>query len=226
MTVLEKLQEVSACAKNCRIVLFREGMFWKAYQQAAYLFVSNLRQYQVNRNYVKKVGEDVLSLGFPVPSSAKILSGVNYEEDEERISIPLSIGCFCEEDYLKWRESVTIQPVVSRKPSRNELLAYKHTYDLLLDFYRLNRNVAREYKFSLCEKIKDELHEALMAICFAAERDSVTENLDKARRLLCSAKIRIRLLNDLRQIPLKHYAALAEQFSVLLSEIDKWKAAM
>ena len=89
--------------------MFREGMFWKAYQQAAYLFVSNLRQYQVNRNYVKKVGEDVLSLGFPVPSSAKI---------------------------------------------------------------------------------------------------------------------RIRLLNDLRQIPLKHYAALAEQFSVLLSEIDKWKAAM
>lgn len=208
------------------ILLFREGMFWKAYQEAAYLFVANLRQYQVNRNYVKKVGVDVLSLGFPVPSAAKILSEVNFKEDGERIFIALPNVLFQEEDYQRWRDSVNVQPVVVRKPSGETLLAYKHAYDLLINFYQINRNVEREYKFSLCEKIKEELHETLMKISIAAEKDAVGEKtalVDEAMTVLNSVKIRIRLLHDLRQISLKHYAALAEKIAGLLSELGRWQ---
>ena len=143
MTVFDKLQEVLASAKEGRILLFREGMFWKAYQEAAYLFVTNLKLYQVNKNYVKKVGMDVFSLGFPVPSTAKILSGVSYKEDRERIWIPLNFP-FDEADYVRWRESVNVQPTVSHKPASDTLLVYKHAYDLVLYFYNVNRNVERE----------------------------------------------------------------------------------
>lgn len=55
MTIAEKLQEVSLYAKDEKILLFSEGMFWKAYQEAAYLFVKNIRPYQVNCNYIKKI---------------------------------------------------------------------------------------------------------------------------------------------------------------------------
>jgi hypothetical protein len=228
MTVFDKLQEVLASAKEGRILLFREGMFWKAYQEAAYLFVTNLKLYQVNKNYVKKVGMDVFSLGFPVPSTAKILSGVSYKEDRERIWIPLNFP-FDEADYVRWRESVNVQPTVSHKPASDTLLVYKHAYDLVLYFYNVNRNVEREFKFSLSEKIKEELHEVLMNICFANEEVSKERKLQlvgQANNVLASAKIRIRLLHDLKQLPLKHYAAFAEKITDLSSELNKWKEAI
>lgn len=228
MTVFEKLQEVLFSAKEGKILLFREGMFWKAYQEAAYLFVANLKPYQVNKNYVKKVGVDVFSLGFPVPSTAKILSGVSYKEDGERIWICLD-SKFDEADYLRWRESVNVQPTVSHKPSSDTLLVYKHAYDLVIYFYNVNRNVDREYKFSLSEKIKEELHEVLMNICFANEEDSKERKfqlVEHASNMLTSAKIRIRLLHDLKQLPLKHYAVFAEKITDLSHELNKWKVAI
>lgn len=48
MTIAEKLQEVSFYAKEDKLLLYSEGMFWKAYQEAAYLFVKYVRNYQVN----------------------------------------------------------------------------------------------------------------------------------------------------------------------------------
>lgn len=228
MTVFEKLQVVTSYAKNGRILLLREGMFWKAYQEAAYLFVTYLRPYQVNRTYVKKVQTDVFSLGFPVPSTAKVLSAVSYHEDGDRLVISLD-SPFDELGYLCWRDSVTVQPSVSRKPSSETLLAYKHAYDLIIHFFQVNRNVDREYKFSLSEKIKEELHEVLMSICFANEEDNVARKsgfVTKSVETLTSVKIRIRLLYDLKQLSLKHYAALAEKITDLLSELKKWRTAI
>lgn len=228
MTVFGKLQEVLASAKEGRILLFREGMFWKAYQEAAYLFVTNVKPYQINKNYVKKVGIDVFSLGFPIPSTAKILSGVSYKEDGERIWICMD-SKFDEADYMQWRENVNVQPTVSRKPSSETLLVYKHAYDLVIYFYNVNRNVEREFKFSLSEKIKEELHEVLMNICFANEevsKERKSQFVQHASAMLTSAKIRIRLLHDLKQLPLKHYAAFAEKITDLSHELNKWKVAI
>jgi len=228
MTVYEKLQEVASYAENGRILLLREGMFWKAYQEAAYLFVTYLRSYQVNRTYVKKVKTDVLSLGFPVPSTSKVLSTVSYHEEGDMLLISID-SPFDEGDYIRWRDEVIVQPPVSRKPSADTLLAYKHAYDLMIHFCQDNRNVDREYKFSLSEKIKEELHEVLMSICFANEeddRDKKSYLLSKSIETLTSVKIRIRLLHDLKQLPLKHYAAMAEKITDLLSELKKWRTAI
>ena len=228
MTVYEKLQEVASYAESGRILLLREGMFWKAYQEAAYLFVTNLRPYQVNRTYVKKVKTDVFSLGFPVPSTAKVLSTVSYHEEGERLVISLG-SPFDELGYLRWRDDVNVQPSVSRKPSSETLLAYKHAYDLMIRFFQVNRNVDREYKYSLSEKIKEELHEVLMSICFANEEDNIDKKsafVAKSVEMLTSAKIRIRFLHDLKQLPLKHYAALAENITDLLSELKKWRSVI
>lgn len=228
MTVFDKLQEVASCAKENRILLFREGMFWKAYQEAAYLFVTYLKPYQVNKNYVKKIGMDVFSLGFPVPSTSKILSGASYSEEGERIWIDVN-SLYDEAKYVLWRETVNLQPTVSRKPSSDTLLAYKHAYDLLIYFYNVNRHVEREYKFSLSEKIKEELHETLMNICFANDevsREKKSQLVESANNVLTSAKIRIRLLHDLKQMSLKHYASFAEKITDLSSELKKWRETL
>ena len=225
MTVAEKLQEVSLYAKNDKILLFCEGMFWKAYQEAAYMFVKKIRPYQVNCNYIKKIQSDVLSLGFPKPSADKILSGLDYSEDDGRIVIKLSDVSFNESDYSEWRFEVIPQSVPSRKPSSDTLLVFKHSYDLVLYFYQLNKNVSREYKFSLCENIKAELHELLMSVYFANESDLPSEKTDKIRKtleFLASVKIRIRLLYDLKQISIKQFSLLAERMTDLKDELTMW----
>jgi len=40
-----------------------------------------------------------------------------------------------------------------------DLIVYKNSYDLLLLLYKLSSNFSREYKYSLGEKIKDEILE-------------------------------------------------------------------
>ena len=47
----------------------------KAYDESAFMFVTHFKAYQVNRSFVKTVGQDVYSLGFPHLSIEKILSG-------------------------------------------------------------------------------------------------------------------------------------------------------
>lgn len=229
MTVAEKLQEVSFYAKEDKLLLYSEGMFWKAYQEAAYLFVKYVRNYQVNSNYIKKVQTDVYSLGFPKPSSSKILAGLDYEESDGRIVITLGTDNFLVSDYLQWRTEVVPQPVPARRPSGDALLAYKHTYDLVLYFYQINRNVSREYKFSLCEKIKEDLHEMLMSVYFANEETDIPSRLLRVKdavRNLVSSKIRVRVLYDLKQISLKQFTHCAEMFVDLKEELNKWEKSL
>lgn len=48
------------------IHLYKEGLFWKAYQQSAYR-INHLPfvEYKVIKKYVKAVGQEVISIGFP-----------------------------------------------------------------------------------------------------------------------------------------------------------------
>jgi hypothetical protein len=51
-----------------RIHLFREGIFYKAYERSAYAFVTQRAQFRVQRKYMKVIKADLISLGFPCTS--------------------------------------------------------------------------------------------------------------------------------------------------------------
>ena len=50
---------------NKDIVLHKEGLFWRAYEFSAFLFVTNIKRYNVMYNYYKNIGQDVVYIGFP-----------------------------------------------------------------------------------------------------------------------------------------------------------------
>lgn len=52
-------------ANKGEIHLYKEGVFWKAYQQSAYLFHTRVCPYQVKTKYIKCIGKSVASSGFP-----------------------------------------------------------------------------------------------------------------------------------------------------------------
>lgn len=75
-------------AGSTHIYLYREGLFWKAYERSAIKFIQTITVYQVNTRFCKVVNMEVISLGFPDAVLPKILENREYEQpDEKRLVI-------------------------------------------------------------------------------------------------------------------------------------------
>lgn len=75
-------------AGSTHIYLYREGLFWKAYERSAIKFIQTITVYQVNTRFCKVVNMEVISLGFPDVVLPKILENREYEQpDEKRLVI-------------------------------------------------------------------------------------------------------------------------------------------
>lgn len=62
------LKEITTREKenNSCIFLYKEGIFWKAYEKSAYAFCVSYQNYKPTRKLIKSIGEEVVSIGFPV----------------------------------------------------------------------------------------------------------------------------------------------------------------
>jgi hypothetical protein len=68
MTISEKIH---CSADKTTFTLFREGLFYKCYNEDAMVFVLRVKNYKVNSKFVKNTGAAVYSLGFPVSEVVK-----------------------------------------------------------------------------------------------------------------------------------------------------------
>jgi hypothetical protein len=63
MTLKEKINH---SAKLTQFILFKEGLFYKCYNEDAMVFVKNVKDYKGSEKFVKSVGAAVYSIGFPL----------------------------------------------------------------------------------------------------------------------------------------------------------------
>jgi hypothetical protein len=63
MSLLEKTQKSGGIKL---FTLYKEGFFYECYNEDPMLFAEKVKKYKVIVKYIKRVGADVLSLGFPV----------------------------------------------------------------------------------------------------------------------------------------------------------------
>ena len=63
MNSREKIARATDTAKLC---LYKEGIFYKLYNQHAMLFVQNIKPLKVTVKFIKNVNQHVYSVGFPV----------------------------------------------------------------------------------------------------------------------------------------------------------------
>lgn len=68
MTIAEKIQYSS---DKTRFTLFKEGLFYKCYNEDAMVFVNRVKKYKVNSKFIKSIGDEVLCLGFPASETEK-----------------------------------------------------------------------------------------------------------------------------------------------------------
>ena len=61
-----KISEIVKREENNKDIIFhKEGMFWRAYEYSAFLFVNNIKYYNVMNNHFKNIDQDIVYIGFP-----------------------------------------------------------------------------------------------------------------------------------------------------------------
>lgn len=101
-TVMEILQE-ERNRKSGELILFLEGKFWKAYERSAFL-MTKMHNFKPTKRFVKLIGEEIISVGFPLDSSQKYLQGAVLEANGKRCRVQVECP-YDEQAFNEWKAS-------------------------------------------------------------------------------------------------------------------------
>lgn len=205
------------CRNESSIHLVRDRKFFQAYEKSAFRFVKFLREYKVHHKFVKKIGADVVYLGFPdsVLENLKketLDAGYEWKTVSEDLHIEIC-GLPKLEYYNKWRSDIVQEKVdflvVSQKesseiPQKKLFVFYREFYDFTLYLCGLTSKFHRNFKFGLGDKLREECVACLTDLQCTVQQKKTFERsvFDK---FLVSLQIRLRLLMDLKQVSEKQW---------------------
>jgi uncharacterized Zn finger protein len=102
------------------------------------------------------------------------------------------------------------------------LPVYKVSYDLLLQLYHVTKNMDRDYKFTLGEKLKSEVTELIINIYKANTKNDKRETLALAKENIEVIRLLLRVYNDLKQIPMREFVSLSEKLESASKQVNAW----
>lgn len=112
MAQIKDILDEEARNEGAFIRLYAEGIFYKAYERSAWTACRVLHPFMVKKRAVRKVGQEVLSIGFPKTSLTKWAGGRRIEAlgddfvlihlpDEERVP-------FDEQEFTAWKSGIAL----------------------------------------------------------------------------------------------------------------------
>lgn len=235
-TIKEILQEERNRESGWQ-VLFLEGKFWKAYEQSAYV-LTKLYNFKPSKRFIKLVGEEVISVGFPQEQLSKYLPGAVVSPEGKtcraRVQIPHDEPAFRE-----WKSSTRIKEPKQKplgpieipeewiqKPQvmkEENLPVFKMVYDLLLRLFHESRKLDKDFRYTLGEDLKRHLMRVEVCIFHAHEEKETTEYIVEAIDKMLEVKLGVLILHDSKQLSLKKYALLCEQMVGIEKNLKDWK---
>lgn len=92
--------------------LWLEGMFWKAYERSAYIFVRRISGYKPYKKWIKAVGGEVVAIGFPTKAFDKLLEGRVVEFVDEKHCVLTGFTMDVQEwkNFQEWKKKLTSFP--------------------------------------------------------------------------------------------------------------------
>ena len=235
------------------LVLFLEGKFWKAYEQSAYVLTC-LYGFKPTKRYIKLIGEEVISVGFPEESLQKYLS--NARVDREKKILHAWVQCpQSDQSFIEWKNATRIKekkevtapvytnpsaPQGGTSPNSGEELekqssrvkdiglpVFRLAYDLLLRLFHDCQKMSKDYRYTLGEDIKKRL--LRLEVCIyrvndQKEAEQKQRYITEALENLIEVKICVRILHDSKQLSLKQFAYLCEKMVEVEDHLKKWKA--
>lgn len=105
----------------------------------------------------------------------------------------------------------------------NHLPIYKTSYDLLLEVMQTTKNFPREFRYSIGEKIDNELIELVVSIYKAnSAKDKEKYILDILEHAQF-VNLFLRMSCDLKILPLNRYATFIESVGSIQKQANGWK---
>lgn len=119
--IMDSIIEVAARerADACEVLLYPEGIFYKAYGYSAFRFVRWIRPYQVKKRAYKKLGAQMCYMGFPQAALDGLL-GADFRADrmdDGTVVIRGAFGPVEPEAYDAWVSSIPLSVPKPRVPA-------------------------------------------------------------------------------------------------------------
>ena len=102
-------------ANTDRIILYREGLFWKAYERSAFAVCSQVRAFKTTKKALKTLGGGhLVSIGFPAASENAVcgaLECVSREQDRVVFAAPRAVDAA---EFEAWKAAQPLKEAVRR----------------------------------------------------------------------------------------------------------------
>jgi len=105
----------------------------------------------------------------------------------------------------------------------DNLPVYKVSYDLLVQLFRLCRNMQRDYRYTLGESIKNELIALMLNVYRANCREQKRDLIVQARENVEVVRLLLRLLQELKQISIPEFASANEKIESVSKQLVSWE---
>jgi len=105
------------------------------------------------------------------------------------------------------------------------LPVYKASYELLLAVFQCGRNCAREYKYTIVERLKNEAIGLIVVIYRANSTSQKAAVIQTARDKIEVIRLLMRLLQDLKQISVRRFVHVNEQIESVSKQLSAWQKA-
>ena len=241
MPKIEEILRYDRSREPDNLVLFLEGKFWKAYERSAYV-LTRLYGFKPTKRYIKLIGEEVISVGFPEESLPKYLG--NAQVDREKRILRAVVRCPLHgQTFEEWKSSTCVRESAVQRSGEEQggdnaaervqrqhardigLPVFRLVYDLLFRLFHDCAKMGKDYRYTLGEDIKRNLLRIEVLIYRANACREAGEKVDYLREALdrlLEVKIYVRILHDSKQLSLKRYTLLCEQMVAVEQQLEHW----
>jgi hypothetical protein len=111
------------------------------------------------------------------------------------------------------------------KMKKIELPVYKASYDLLLFSFQAIKDMKKDYKYTVGEKLKNEIMNMIMNIYWAnktKDKKLKIKKIEKAQEEVEVVRILFRLLHDLREIKLRKFTEVNLKIEDVSRQLTGW----
>lgn len=110
-----------------------------------------------------------------------------------------------------------------------DLPVYEACYQLFLQFTLLSQKMQRDFRYSIGEEVRRALMKMITDIYKANYYNDLSQKLTHlmdAQERMVEVKLSMRMLNELRQLPDRHYAILIEGMTEVTRQLMSWSKSI
>lgn len=106
-TIKERIEKEQSNTE--KIYLYKEGIFYRAYERSAYLWMKHICNYEIKKRYVKTINRTIVYLGFPMSVLGDKIGTHVYEVESDYVVVELGgTAKFCNATYIDWHKQYEI----------------------------------------------------------------------------------------------------------------------